>query len=95
MINKINNLSQSEFVKVFANIFENATWIAEDLYKQKPFHDFEELSSKMLNIFEKATDKKKLKLQYRSSNLKDSDVVTSANFQLSYGDIDLINEKIK
>ena len=35
MINKINNLSESEFIKVFANIFENARWIAEELYKQK------------------------------------------------------------
>ena len=53
MINKINKLSQSEFVKVFANIFENATWIAEELYKLKPFLDFDELSLKMINIFEK------------------------------------------
>ena len=38
MINKINKLSKSEFVKVFANIFENAIWIAEKLYNQKPFY---------------------------------------------------------
>ena len=62
MINKINKLSQSEFIKVFANIFENASWIAEDLYKQKPFGDFEELSSKMMNIFEEASKEKKLKI---------------------------------
>ena len=41
MINKINNLPESEFIKVFANIFENARWIAEKLYNQKPFDDFE------------------------------------------------------
>ena len=52
MINKINKLPKSEFIKVFANIFENAIWIAEKLYNQKPFDNFEELSSKMLNIFE-------------------------------------------
>ena len=40
MINKINKLSKSEFVKVFANIFENARWIAEELYNQKPFNNF-------------------------------------------------------
>ena len=62
MINKINKLSQSEFIKVFANIFENARWIAEELYKQKPFKDFGELSSKMLNIFETATKEKQLKI---------------------------------
>ena len=62
MINKINNLSQSEFIKVFANIFENATWIAEELYKLKPFKDFNELSSKMMNIFEISAREKKLKI---------------------------------
>ena len=62
MINKINNLSESEFIKVFANIFENARWIAEELYKQKPFIDFDELSSKMMNIFETCSNEKKLKI---------------------------------
>jgi len=48
MINKINKLSESEFSKVFANIFENASWIANKLYNLKPFTSFEELSSKMI-----------------------------------------------
>ena len=62
MINKINKLSKSEFIKVFANIFENARWIAEELHDQKPFDNFGELSSKMLNIFETATKEKQLKI---------------------------------
>ena len=62
MINKINKLPKSEFIKVFANIFENAMWIAEKLYNQKPFDNFEELSSKMLNIFEAAKKEKQLKI---------------------------------
>ena len=62
MINKINKLSKSEFIKVFTNIFENAIWIAEELCNQKPFDNFEELSSKMLNIFETATKEKQLKI---------------------------------
>ena len=62
MINKINKLSQSEFIKVFANIFENAEWIAEELYNQKPFNNFEELCSKTLNIFETTTKEKQLKI---------------------------------
>jgi len=62
MINKINKLSKSEFIKVFANIFENARWIAEELYNQKPFDNFEELSSKTLNIFETTTREKQLKI---------------------------------
>ena len=62
MINKINKLSKSEFIKVFANIFENARWIAEELHDQKPFGDFEELSSKILDIFETTTKEKQLKI---------------------------------
>ena len=62
MINKINKLPQSEFIKVFANIFENARWIAEELYQQKPFKDFNELSSKMMNIFEISSKEKKIKI---------------------------------
>ena len=62
MINKINKLSQSEFIKVFANIFENTEWIAKELYNKKPFRNFEELSSKMLDIFENASKAKQLKV---------------------------------
>ena len=62
MINKINKLPESEFIKVFANIFENARWIAKELYKQKPFGDFNELSSKMMNIFEMSSKEEKLKI---------------------------------
>ena len=62
MINKINKLSQSEFIKVFANIFENSSWIALELYKEKPFNNFKNLSTKMLNIFDKITKEKHLKI---------------------------------
>ena len=62
MINKINKLPKSEFIKVFANIFENARWIAEELYNQKPFDNFEELSPKILNIFETTTKENQLKI---------------------------------
>jgi len=62
MINKINKLSQNEFIKVFGNIFESAKWIAKELYNQKPFNNFEELSSKMLNIFATTTKEKQMKI---------------------------------
>ena len=52
---KINKLSQSEFVKIFANIFEKARWVAEKLYDHKPFDNFEDLCTKMLRIFETTT----------------------------------------
>ena len=71
MINKINKMSESEFIKVFANIFENARWIAEELYKQKPFSDFNELSSKMMKIFETSSKEKKLKILNNHPDLGD------------------------
>ena len=77
MINKINKLSQSEFIKVFANIFENARWIAEELYKQKPFGDFNELSSKMMDIFEMSSKEKKLKILNDHPNLVDKAKISS------------------
>ena len=71
MINKINKLSESEFTKVFANIFENARWIAEKLYNQKPFTNFEELSLKMINIFENSSKEKKLEILNAHPDLAD------------------------
>ena len=55
MINKINKLSENAFCDVFGNIFENAKWISKDLYVHKPFGNYEDLSVKMLNIFEKTS----------------------------------------
>ena len=71
MINKINKFSKSEFTKAFANIFENASWIAEKLYGQKPFSSYEELSLKMINIFEKSSKEKKLEILNAHPDLAD------------------------
>ena len=62
MINEINKLTKTEFIKVFGNIFENSEWIASELFNQKPFFDFTELSSNMIKIFENTTKEKQLKI---------------------------------
>ena len=77
MINKINKLSQSEFIKVFANIFENSSWIALELYRQKPFNNFEDLSSKILGIFENITKEKQLKILNAHPDLADKTKIGS------------------
>ena len=77
MINKINKFSKSEFTKVFANIFENASWIAEKLYGQKPFSSYEELSLKMINIFETCSKEKKLEILNAHPNLADKTRISS------------------
>ena len=61
-LNKINKLSRSEFVEIFANIFEKTKWIAEKLYNQKPFNSFKDLSSKMIGIFGSASKEIQLKI---------------------------------
>ena len=62
MFNKIEKLSKTEFTEVFGNIFENASWIAEKLYEQKPFKNFQDLSKKMISIFESSDNQNKLKI---------------------------------
>ena len=71
MINKINKLSQSEFIEVFANIFENSSWIASALYKEKPFDNFENLSLKILAIFDNTTKDQQLKILNAHPDLAD------------------------
>ena len=62
MFNKIDKLSETEFTEVFGNIFENASWIAVRLYKQKPFYNFNNLCEKMISIFEESDNQSKLKI---------------------------------
>ena len=71
MINKINKLSEKSFCDVFGNVFENSRWISRDLYAQKPFINFDDLSSKMLNIFEKTSKENKLKVLNSHPDLAD------------------------
>ena len=62
MFNKIDKLTETEFTEVFGNIFEDASWIAVKLYKQKPFYDFNDLCKKMISIFQESDDQSKLKI---------------------------------
>ena len=71
MINKINELPKSEFIKVFGNIFESSSWISEELYKFKPFNSFEDLSIKILDIFENTTKENQIKILKAHPDLAD------------------------
>ena len=71
MINKINKLSENAFCEVFGNVFENAKWISKDLYTHKPFSDYQDLSQKMLDIFEKTSKESKLKIFNSHPDLAD------------------------
>ena len=71
MFNKIEKLSKTEFIEVFGNIFENASWIAKKLYEQKPFKNFQDLSKKMIDTFKTANNQDKLKILNAHPDLAD------------------------
>ena len=62
LIDKINKLTQGDFISIFGNVFEKTNWVAEKTYTLKPFNDFEELHSKMLDIFKNSTKEQHLKI---------------------------------
>ena len=77
MLNKIDKLTENEFIEVFGNVFENASWIAKKLYEQKPFKNFQDLSKKMIYIFEAANDEDKLKILNAHPDLADKTKIGS------------------
>ena len=62
LIEKINKMTKSEFVLVFGNVFEKTIWIAERTYTLKPFENYEELNSKILEVYENSTKEKHLEI---------------------------------
>ena len=79
MINNINKLSETQFIKLFANIFENSQSIAGDLYKKKGdgFNDFDDLTKKMMDIFDNTTKEQKLKILNSHPDLANKTKVSS------------------
>ena len=56
-VDKVNNLSKSDFISIFGNVFEKTSWISEKIYNLKPFLNFEALQEKFLSIYDKCNDK--------------------------------------
>ena len=61
-VNKVNNLNKSDFISIFGNVFEKSEWIAEQAYALKPFNNFKELFSKMMEIFENSEKENHLEI---------------------------------
>ena len=76
LIEKINKMTKSEFVSVFGNIFEKTIWIAEKTYALKPFKNYEELSSKILEVYENSKKEKHLEIFNSHPNLATEKVLT-------------------
>ena len=97
MINKIHNFSKTEFIEVFGNVFENASWIAKKLYGKKPFKNFQDLSEKMINIFKMTNNQKKLKILISHPDLADKTKIGSltpdSNKEQGSAGLDQCNEQ--
>jgi len=61
-IDKVNKLSKSGFISIFGNVFEKTEWIAQKSYDSKPYKNFEELFSKMMEIFENTNKENHIKI---------------------------------
>ena len=57
-IDKINKLKKSDFLSIFGNVFEKTEWISEKVFELKPFKDFNDLSSKLLDLYENCNKEK-------------------------------------
>ena len=68
-IDKVNKLSKSDFISIFGNVFEKTEWIAQKSYDLKPYKNFEELFSKMMEVFEKIEKEKHLEILNAHPNL--------------------------
>jgi len=62
LLDKINNLSKSDFISTFGNVFEKTNWIAEKAYKTKPFNNMDKLFSMMMKIFENSKKENHLEI---------------------------------
>ncbi|MBX7158237.1 MAG: 2-oxo-4-hydroxy-4-carboxy-5-ureidoimidazoline decarboxylase [Verrucomicrobiae bacterium] len=61
-LSEINQLSQSEFTKIFGGVFEHSPWIAEEGWKFQPFSSGSELHQKLCKIVTQSSEKKQLAL---------------------------------
>ena len=61
-IDKVNKLNKSDFISIFRNVFEKTEWIAQKSYDSKPYKNFEELFSKMVEIFENSNKESHIKI---------------------------------
>ena len=57
IIKNINLLTKKEFLSIFGNIFEKSEWIADKVFKLKPFKNSEDFTYKIIKIYENSSKK--------------------------------------
>ena len=61
-IEKVNQLSENEFIGTFGNVFEKTNWIANKAFNSKPYKDFDEFRSTIIKIYENSSKEDCLKI---------------------------------
>ena len=61
-IDKINQLTKNDFIDIFGNVFEKTYWIADKAFNLKPYKDFNELISTLIEIYENSSKEDCLKI---------------------------------
>ena len=61
-IDKINQLTKNDFSSIFGNVFEKTNWIANKSFNLKPYKDFNQLISTIINIYENSSKEDCLKI---------------------------------
>ena len=61
-IEKVNQLSENEFIGTFGNVFEKTNWIANKAFNSKPYKSFDEFISTIIKIYENSSKEDCLKI---------------------------------
>ena len=61
-IEKVNQLSENEFIGAFGNVFEKTNWIANKAFNSKPYKSFDEFISTIIKIYENSSKEDCLKI---------------------------------
>ena len=61
-INKIDEMDEQEFVRIFGGVYEYSAWVAERAYRERPFADFGDLVGVFVAVVNQSSDDTKLAL---------------------------------
>jgi 2-oxo-4-hydroxy-4-carboxy-5-ureidoimidazoline decarboxylase len=61
-IEKVNQLSENEFIDTFGNVFEKTNWIANKAFNSKPYKSFDEFIYTIIKIYENSSKEDCLKI---------------------------------
>jgi len=59
---KLNSLSEIDFTSIFGSVFEKSEWIANEVFKQKPFKNSQDLIEKMIDIYNNCSKEKVIEI---------------------------------